>query len=38
VVDYLIAKVTPCDGQAAIATFKPKPHPKAIVRGHMKPN
>jgi len=38
VVDYLIANVTPSDGQAAIATSKPKPHPRPIVRGHMKPN
>jgi len=38
VVDYLIANVTPNDGQGAIATFKPKPHPRAIVRGQMKSN
>jgi subtilase family serine protease len=38
VVDYLIADVTPSDGQAAIATSKPKPHPRPIVPGHMKPN
>jgi len=38
VVDYLIANVTPSDGQAAISTSKPKPNPKPIVPGHMKPN
>ena len=38
VVDYLIANVTPSDGQAAIATSKPKPHPKPIVPGHMNPH
>jgi subtilase family serine protease len=37
-VNNLIANVTPSDGQAAIATSKPKPHPKPIVPGHMKPN
>jgi subtilase family serine protease len=36
-VDYLIANVTPSDGTAAINTTKPKPHPKPIVPGHMKP-
>jgi len=38
VVNYLIANVTPSDGQAAIATSKPKPHPKPIVPGHMTPH
>ena len=38
VVNYLIANVSPGDGQAAIATSKPKPHPKPVVPGHMKPH
>jgi len=38
VVDHLIANVTSSDGQAAIATSKPKPHPKPIVPGHVKAN
>ena len=38
VVNYLIANVTPSDGQAAIATSRPKPHPRPIVPGHMKSN
>jgi subtilase family serine protease len=37
VVDYLIANVTPSDGTAAINTTKPKPHPKPIVPGSMRP-
>lgn len=37
-VDYLIKYVSPGDGVAAIATTKPKPHPKPIVPGHMEPH
>jgi subtilase family serine protease len=37
-VDYLIAYVSPGDGQAAISTTKPKPHPKPIVPGSMDPH
>jgi subtilase family serine protease len=37
-VDYLIATVSPGDGTAAIATTKPKPHPKPIVPGTMGPH
>jgi subtilase family serine protease len=36
-VDYLIANVTPSDGTAVINTTKPKPHPKPIVPGHVRP-
>jgi subtilase family serine protease len=36
-VDYLIRYVSPGDGQAAISTTKPKPHPKPIVPGQMGP-
>ena len=36
-VDYLIRYVSPGDGQAAISTTKPKPHPKPAVPGSMKP-
>ncbi len=32
-VDYLIRYVSPGDGNAAVATTKPKPHPKPIVPG-----
>ncbi len=37
-VDNLINNVSPGDGTAAIATTKPKPHPKPIVPGHMDPH
>jgi subtilase family serine protease len=37
-VNYLIAYVSPGDGQAAISTTKPKPHPKPIVPGSMDPH
>jgi len=37
-VDYLIAYVLPGDGVAAIATTKPKPHPKPIVPGSVNPH
>jgi len=37
-VDYLIATVSSGDGAAAIATTKPKPHPKPIVPGRMGPH
>ena len=37
-VDYLIQYVSPGDGQAAIATSKPKPHPKPIVPGNKDPH
>ena len=37
-VDYLIATVSSGDGTAAIATTKPKPHPKPIVPGRMGPH
>jgi len=37
-VDYLIRYVSPGDGQAAISTTKPKPHPKPIVPGSMDPH
>ena len=36
-VDYLIRYVSPGDGQAAIATSKPKPNPKPIVPGSKDP-
>jgi subtilase family serine protease len=36
--DYLIQYVSPGDGVAAIATTKPKPHPKPIVPGHVDPH
>ena len=38
VADNLIKYVSPGDGQAAISTSKPKPHPKPVVPGHMKPH
>jgi subtilase family serine protease len=37
-VDSLIRYVSPGDGQAAISTTKPKPHPKPIVPGTMDPH
>jgi subtilase family serine protease len=37
-VDNLIKYVSPGDGVAAIATTKPKPHPKPIVPGSMDPH
>jgi subtilase family serine protease len=37
-VDYLIRYVSPGDGVAAVATTKPKPHPKPIVPGAMDPH
>jgi subtilase family serine protease len=37
-VDYLIRYVSPGDGVAAIATTKPKPHPKPIVPGAVNPH
>jgi subtilase family serine protease len=37
-VDNLIKYVSPGDGQSAIATTKPKPHPKPIVPGSMDPH
>ena len=37
-VDYLIRYVSPGDGKSAIATTKPKPHPKPIVPGSMDPH
>lgn len=37
-VDYLIRYVSPGDGVAAVATTKPKPHPKPIVPGHVDPH
>jgi subtilase family serine protease len=37
-VDYLINYVSPGDGVAAVATTKPKPHPKPIVPGHVDPH
>jgi subtilase family serine protease len=37
-VDYLIRYVSPGDGNAAVATTKPKPHPKPIVPGAMDPH
>jgi subtilase family serine protease len=37
-VDYLIRYVSPGDGVAAIATSKPKPHPKPIIPGNMDPH
>jgi subtilase family serine protease len=37
-VDNLIKYVSPGDGTAAVATTKPKPHPKPIVPGHMDPH
>ena len=37
-VDYLIRYVSPGDGNAAVATTKPKPHPKPIVPGTMDPH
>jgi subtilase family serine protease len=37
-VDYLIKYVSPGDGQSAISTTKPKPHPKPIVPGSMDPH
>ncbi len=36
--DYLIQYVSPGDGQAAISTTKPKPHPKPIVPGSKEPH
>ena len=37
-IDNLIKYVSPGDGTAAIATTKPKPHPKPIVPGAMAPH
>jgi subtilase family serine protease len=37
-VDYLIRYVSPGDGKAAVATTKPKPHPKPIVPGSVEPH
>jgi hypothetical protein len=37
-VDNLIKYTSPGDGVAAVATTKPKPHPKPIVPGHMNPH
>jgi subtilase family serine protease len=37
-VDNLIKYVSPGDGNAAIATTKPKPHPKPIIPGRMDPH
>ena len=37
-VDYLIRYVSPGDGVAAVATTKPKPHPKPIIPGSMDPH
>lgn len=37
-VDSLIGGVSPGDGTSAIATTKPKPHPKPIVPGSMDPH
>ena len=37
-VDYLIRYVSPGDGVAAVATTKPKPHPKPIVPGAVEPH
>ena len=37
-VDDLIRYVSPGDGTSAIATTKPKPHPKPIVPGSMDPH
>jgi subtilase family serine protease len=37
-VDDLIKYVSPGDGKSAIATTKPKPHPKPIVPGSMDPH
>jgi subtilase family serine protease len=37
-VDDLIKNVSPGDGTSAIATTKPKPHPKPIVPGSMDPH
>jgi subtilase family serine protease len=36
--DYLIKYVSPGDGNAAVATTKPKPHQKPIVSGGMRPH
>ena len=38
IADNLIKYVSPGDGQAAISTSKPKPHPKPVKPGHMKPH
>jgi len=38
IADNLIKYVSPGDGQAAIATSKPKPHPRPVVPGHMNPH
>ncbi|HWZ71074.1 MAG TPA: S53 family peptidase [Casimicrobiaceae bacterium] len=37
-VDNLIKYVSPGDGTAAVATTKPKPHPKPIIPGSMDPH
>jgi subtilase family serine protease len=37
-VDYLIRYVSPGDGNAAVATTKPKPHPKPVIPGAMDPH
>jgi subtilase family serine protease len=37
-VDNLIKYVSPGDGKSAIATTKPKPHPKPIIPGSMDPH
>ena len=37
-VDYLIQYTSPGDGVSAVATTKPKPHPKPIVPGRMDPH
>lgn len=37
-VDYLIRYVSPGDAVAAVATTKPKPHPKPIAPGSMNPH
>jgi subtilase family serine protease len=36
--DYLIRYVSPDDGQSAVSTTKPKPHPKPIVPGSVNPH
>ena len=37
-VESLIQSVSPGDGTSAVATTKPKPHPKPIVPGSMDPH
>jgi hypothetical protein len=36
--EFLVQNVSPGDGQSAVSTTKPKPHPKPIVPGSKDPH